>query len=247
MGAEGTRKREWAAENSLVGPASRALATPPRTPRSRLPSLQGFAFDEEERNTDSEIDNVLGGFKSIPPKPGAAPVIAASDAAYASSRTQPVAAPRPAEPASMEPLLEAPLPPTRVANAVADLPHGPSERPSPGDHAATAPRAPQRRRMFVLTAVCAFCAVTLALAAVLRIARGRAEPDSSSVSQAAAEPAPTPTLTPSSPPAAADDPTQAAPTVPPSVVTPRAPAAAPQKNAGARRPPSKRTYNPRSI
>jgi hypothetical protein len=97
MGADGTRKRQWAAENSLVGPASRALATPPRAPRPRLPSLQGSAFDEEERCTDSEIDNVLGGIQSVPPKPLGAPVIAASEAADAPASPEPPLAPPPDE------------------------------------------------------------------------------------------------------------------------------------------------------
>jgi hypothetical protein len=89
MGADGTRKRQWAAENSLVGPASRALAAPPRPPRPRLPSLQGSAFEEEERSTDSEIDNVLGGIQSVPPKPLEKPVIATSEAPQAPPSPEP--------------------------------------------------------------------------------------------------------------------------------------------------------------
>jgi hypothetical protein len=87
----GMGKRDTA--RHLVGPASRALATPARAPRPRLPSLQ-FGFDEEERSTDSEIANVLGGIGSIPPPNSFdAPVIATSEEAPVPPTSEPPASP----------------------------------------------------------------------------------------------------------------------------------------------------------
>jgi hypothetical protein len=253
MGADGTRKRQWEADNSLIGPASRALAAPARTTRRRLPSVHGSAFDEEERSTDSEIDNVLGGIKSVPPKPLSRPVIAAAEAAPAASASEPPVSPQPPhvqgnparheskdERSPIEPL-ETHSPPMRagagpVANVI-DPPKAQLER---------ALRGRRRRQVIVLTAVFGLGATVLALAAARHVARGPAAGEETDGQRAAAvAPAPAPTVSSVAP--SLDGPAQATPTVPANGATAQPPAAAPKPNAASRRPPSKRGSRPSSI
>jgi hypothetical protein len=238
MGAEGTRKRQWEADNNLIGPASRALATPARAKRARLPSLHGSAFDEEERNTDSEINNVLGGIKSVPPKPLAEPVIAASEAAHEPSASEAPVSPEaplvqmnpPNEDARspIEPSLATHRPPVDATTVAFDLPQAPS---------VPALQAQRKRQLIVVTAVWGLAAIILALTAAWHIARTQVAPAQATKSAPSAS-----SLTP-----AVDALSTATPTVPPSAATAQTPAATPKTNAASRRPPSKRGHTPSSI
>jgi hypothetical protein len=235
MGAEGTRKRQWEADNRLIGPASRALAAPTRAQRRRLPSLHGTGFGEEERGTDSEIDNVLGGIKSVPPEPLVKPVIAAADAAHAPSASElPVFPhsslvranpPNEDEQSLIEPRLVAHGPPADPTTLALDPLQAEGERPL---------RVRRKRQVIVLTAVCAFGAIVFALAAARRIALSQAAPEGS---QRTVGEAPTPAPTVSSFGPAVDGHDPATPTVPSGISTAPTPAAAQKTNAASRRSP----------
>jgi hypothetical protein len=148
MSVDDTAKR-------LVGPARRALAAPARPPRPRLPSLQGSAFDDEERSTDSEIDNVLGGIQSVPPNASDAPAVGTSEAA-------------PVPPAPPLPALPLQHPESAREARFHVLP--------PRDFRVTFGGLTvvlDKRQLAVITAVLGFGAFVLALAAVMHVVRGR--------------------------------------------------------------------------
>jgi hypothetical protein len=191
MGIEDTARRR-------IGPATRALAAAARPPRRRLPTLQE-AFDDEERSTDSEIENVLGVIESVRPMPLA---------------PEPQALPPEREESGMQPRSE--VPPSPEDAAIFD------------DH----PVALRRRQLVVVTAVCAFGALVLALVAVVRVAASE-RPSATQLAPAAA---------------AADAPLSSPtdiPTPAPSGVTGPAPTA-PQSQTVSHPPPSKRPYRPNS-
>jgi hypothetical protein len=104
------------------------------------------------------------------------------------------------------------------------------------------PVALRKRQLMVVTAVCAFGALVLALVAVVRVIRGGVASERPSATQGlqqlapAAAAADTPLSSPS------DVPSPAAPTG----VTARPPPAAPQSQTASHPPPSKRLYRPNS-
>jgi hypothetical protein len=127
-----------------------------------LPTLQD-AFDEEERSTDSEIDNVLGVIGSIPPMPFSAPEIAASETA-----------PSPPAPALVPPPASGPLALAPAREESGMQPRSEAPRPQ-GDRVTFDGLAIVRRRqqLMIITAVCVFGAFVLAVAAVLHVIGGR--------------------------------------------------------------------------
>jgi hypothetical protein len=168
-----------------------------------LPTLQD-AFDDEERSTDSEIENVLGVIESVRPMPPA---------------PEPQALPPAREESGMQPRSE--VPPSREDVAIFD------------DH----PVALRKRQLMVVTGVCAFGALVLALVAVVRVVRGGAASERPSATQVVEPLAPAAAVadTPLSPPS--DVPSPAA-----SGVTARPAPAAPQSQTASHPPPSKRPY-----
>jgi hypothetical protein len=100
----------------------------------------------------------------------------------------------------------------------------------------------RKRQLIVVTGVCAFGALVLALAAVLHVVRGLASSERPSTAQGAARLAPAALA--ADPPlsAPADIPTPAAP----SEVTARPAPAAPQPQTASHPPASKRPYRPNS-
>jgi hypothetical protein len=210
--------------------------------------MHGSAFDEEERSTDSEIDNVLGGIKSVPPKPLDVPVIAAAVAATAPRSPEPPSvpqvppvdssAPHKNEQSPIEPRLVTQSPPMAAATEAVDPSQARRDRAHLGR---------RKRQVIVLTAVCGFGAIVLALAAVQHVARDRAAREDTDTQRAAAQ-APTapPTGSSLTPAPAVDGLTPAAPAAASNGVTAQTPAAAPKANAASRRPASKRAARPAS-
>jgi hypothetical protein len=132
-----------------------------------LPTLQD-AFEDEERSTDSEIENVLGVIGSVPPpKASDAPVIPQPMAAPVPSTSEPVlSSPEPA-PSSPEPRA---VPAEREESGMRPrfaLPATPDLRAAIAELAV----ALRKRPLVVVTAVCGSVAFVLALAAMLHVIR----------------------------------------------------------------------------
>jgi len=232
MGMRTATKRRNAADRLAEGPAMRALASPVRVPPPpRLPSLHEPVSRVRARDTQSEIELVLGGLKSVPPQPGDGPARDAPDAAHVRASSAPSAKPS-ADHASFDnPRFETPPPPADTTEGMADR----------------AESARRRRQRVVLAAVCSFGAVVFALAA-LRGSHGRAASSSEAHRPAQIAPMPPPPTSPLATAAAQtalDSPSFATSTA----VTGRAPPgpkASPAK-PGSRPPRSRRTYDPNSI
>jgi hypothetical protein len=160
MGDDDTARRR-------IGPATRALCVAVRPPRRRLPTLQD-AFEDEERSTDSEIENVLGVIGSVPPpKVCDAPVVPLPLAAPVPSSSKPVLSSSEAAPSSPEPPA---VPPEREESGMQSRIAAPAARDVRATLAELAV-ALRKRPLVVVTAVCGSVAFVLALAAMFHVIR----------------------------------------------------------------------------